>query len=166
MSQSAHVVNKEITTARKQMIGDLQFSQKGEVTTKHSLVSGTILRDPCMDKRLIEFCMSLPVEQFCHNGISRRLVREYLEGIVPDHIIKVDDYGYQSADMIKKVERNWKQVSVEMKEVYLRNKKNPIIDVEKALEDLEELGKDLRQKRHFDFIRLLYTAIVLEKMEK
>ena len=157
---------KEISTARRQMIGDLQFSQKGEVTTKHSLMSGTITRDPCMDKRVIEFCMSLPVEQFCHNGISRRLVREYLEGIVPDHIIKVEDYGYQSADMMKKVEKSWQSISDEMKTIYLRNKGNTIVDVETALEDIEELGRNLRQERYFDFIRLLYTSMVLEKMEK
>lgn len=156
----------EILQARESMVGDMQFSQKGEMTTKHSLISGTITRDPCMDKRVIEFCMSLPVEQFCHRGISRRLVREYLEGIVPDHIIKVEDYGYQSADMMKKVQRNWEKISSEMKDVYFRNKDNAIVDVEKALADIEELGKDLQQSKYFDFIRLTYTAMVLEKMEQ
>lgn len=156
----------EIQKAREMMIGDLQFSQKGEMTTKHSLITGVITRDPCMDKRLIEFCMSLPANQFCCHGISRRLVREYLEGIVPDHIIKVQDYGYQSADMMKKVSKNWDSIYQEMREIYERNCESDMVDTHRALEDLDNLGQELHRKRYFDFIRLVYTAMVLEKTEK
>lgn len=156
----------EIKKARKMMVGDLQFSQKGEMTTKHSLITGVITRDPCMDKRLIEFCMSLPANQFCYHGVSRRLVREYLEEIVPEHIIKVQDYGYQSADMMKKISKNWESIYPEIKEIFLRNRDNALVDANRALKDLEHLGQELKRKRYFDFIRIVYTAMVLEKTEK
>lgn len=165
LNQECSYQKMDIKKAREFMVGDLQFSQKGEMTTKHSLVTGVITRDPCMDKRLIEFCMSLPENQFCYHGVSRRLVREYLEGIVPDHIIKVEDYGYQSADMMKKIAKSWDAIYPQMRDIYERNKDSTIVDTERALKDLENLGQDLQRKRYFDFIRLVYTAMVLEKTE-
>ena len=129
-------------------------------------MTGVLFRDPCMDKRVIEFCMSLPMEQYCYQGMTRRVVRKLLEGIVPDHIIKVDDYGCQSADMLLKIQKNWTIIKDDLKDVFLRNENNEMIDTKAALEDIEVFGKDIIHQEIFDFTRLFYTAMVLETMEE
>ena len=156
----------EINKVRKLMVDNIQLSHKGEIKTKESLMTGVLFRDPCMDKRVIEFCMSLPMEQYCYQGMTRRVVRKLLEGIVPDHIIKVDDYGCQSADMLLKIQKNWAIIKDDLKDVFLRNENNEMIDTKAALEDIEVFGKDIIHQEIFDFTRLFYTAMVLETMEE
>ncbi|MBE9005963.1 lasso peptide isopeptide bond-forming cyclase [Fortiea sp. LEGE XX443] len=43
-------------------------------------------RHPFMDKRLIEFCLSLPPEQKIHQGWSRFIMRRALDGILPQEV--------------------------------------------------------------------------------
>ncbi|MBQ4529221.1 MAG: hypothetical protein IJA36_01225 [Lachnospiraceae bacterium] len=166
MYQRASQKRADVMQRRATIFDENQLSHKGEFKTKESLMTGAVFRDPCLDKRVIEFCASLPMEQYCYHGTSRRLIREYLEGIVPDHIIKIEDFGYQSADMMMKVKKNWAHIYGEMKQLYEKNRSNSIVDVETALKDMEKLGEDITSSKRFDFTRLLYTAMVLEIMEE
>ena len=155
-----------VETNRKLMLDRLQLSHKGEINTKESLMTGVLSRDPCRDKRLNEFCMSLPIEQFCYHGISRRLVREYLEGIVPDHVIKKERYGCQSADMMLQVQKNWKTIYEDMREIFIRNEEHDFVDCDEALKELDRMNQNVMECEDFDFIRLFYTASLLESMEE
>ena len=155
----------DVKSNSKLMIDKLQLSYKGEINTKESLMTGVLSRDPCRDKRLIEFCMSLPVEQYCYRGVSRRLVREYLEGIVPEHVIKGERYGCQSADMLCGVRKKWNKIYSEMKDIFVRNQKHDFVECNDALKELERLNQNILACDSFDFIRLFYTSMLLETME-
>jgi len=54
-------------------------------------------RDPTADRRLAEFCMSLPAEQLMSGGITRRLARLGFADRLPASILK-GPRGYQYAD--------------------------------------------------------------------
>ena len=41
---------------------------------------------PLLDKRIIEFCLSLPTAQFVRNGWRRSLIRRAMEGVLPPNI--------------------------------------------------------------------------------
>jgi asparagine synthase (glutamine-hydrolysing) len=43
-------------------------------------------RHPFMDKRLIEFCVTLPAEQKLYNGYGRMVMRRALEGVLPEKV--------------------------------------------------------------------------------
>lgn len=43
-------------------------------------------RHPFLDLRLVEFCMALPVTQKLHQGWSRNIMRQSLQGILPESI--------------------------------------------------------------------------------
>jgi asparagine synthase (glutamine-hydrolysing) len=43
-------------------------------------------RHPFMDKRLIEFCLAVPAHQKLHRGWSRRILREAMNGILPEAV--------------------------------------------------------------------------------
>lgn len=160
------VKRMDVETNREIMLDRIQCSHKGEIKTKESLMTGVLFRDPCMDKRVIEFCMSLPMEQYCYQGVTRRLVREYFEGIVPEHITKDERYGCQSADMLWKVKKNWDTVYKEMACVFKENEESTIVDVKAAEEDLKKMGENIMEQESFDFIRLFYTAMVLETVNE
>ena len=73
----------------------------GMYQTKDSLYHGILTRDPSRDKRMIELCLKLPYKCFAWNGTERRLVRDYLDDIVPDEIRLVNKKrGRQSGDAV------------------------------------------------------------------
>ena len=54
--------------------------------------------DPTGDKRLFEFCFSIPVEQFIAGGRSRSLVRRAMQGRLPQRTLERRERGHQAAD--------------------------------------------------------------------
>lgn len=59
---------------------------------------GIDLRDPTADRRLVEFCLSVPTEQFLANGQTRALARHAFTDRLPDQILSERRKGYQAAD--------------------------------------------------------------------
>lgn len=43
-------------------------------------------RDPTADRRIVEFCLALPMEQFLRTGMNRFLIRHAMEGMLPDEV--------------------------------------------------------------------------------
>jgi asparagine synthase (glutamine-hydrolysing) len=59
---------------------------------------GIDMRDPTADRRLIEFCLSVPTEQFFHDGAPRALARAALTDRVPPEVLNEKRRGYQAVD--------------------------------------------------------------------
>jgi asparagine synthase (glutamine-hydrolysing) len=59
---------------------------------------GVDLRDPLMDRRLVEFCLSVPVDQLCSDGRTRALARRALADRLPASLLERRTRGYQAAD--------------------------------------------------------------------
>ena len=55
-------------------------------------------RDPMADRRLIEFCLSVPTDQFLRDGIQRSLARRALADRVPQEVLHTKDRGLQAID--------------------------------------------------------------------
>jgi asparagine synthase (glutamine-hydrolysing) len=45
------------------------------------------VRDPSMDKRIVEYCLAVPERIYFQNGQGRLLIRRAMEGIIPDEIL-------------------------------------------------------------------------------
>jgi len=56
------------------------------------------LRDPTADLNLVEFCLSLPEEQYSRGGTSRRLIRTAMADRLPREILDNPLRGLQAAD--------------------------------------------------------------------
>ncbi|MBQ3600665.1 MAG: hypothetical protein II992_05595 [Lachnospiraceae bacterium] len=97
---------------RKNFLLDMtNLAQLAAYDTKFSLIHGVLVRDPTKDKRMIELCLQLPMECFVYDGVERRLVRQYMKGIVPDSILNVvKQRGMQSADYGSRIEKHWDTV--------------------------------------------------------
>jgi asparagine synthase (glutamine-hydrolysing) len=55
-------------------------------------------RDPTADRRLIEFCLSLPVDMLLKDGHRRPLARAALADRLPPQVLDEKSKGYQAAD--------------------------------------------------------------------
>ncbi len=59
---------------------------------------GIDLRDPTADRRLVEFCLSVPTEEFIADGVPRALARRALADRVPASVLNERRRGLQAAD--------------------------------------------------------------------
>ena len=60
-------------------------------------------RDPTGDLRLIEFCLSLPEDQYLRDGQERRLVRRTMKNRLPREILDNPKRGFQAADWFERM---------------------------------------------------------------
>ena len=60
-------------------------------------------RDPTADRRLIEFCLSLPPEALLAGGVRRPALRRALEGRVAGAVLDSRLRGYQTADWYERI---------------------------------------------------------------
>lgn len=139
----------------------LPLRQIGEIVTKHTLMTGVLLRDPTKDKRILEFCASIPMEQFCKKGIDRRLVKEYLSDIIPKHIIRFSKQGKQSADVQFRISKDWERIRKEWLDILERCRSSRYVDVAYARRQLLEMP-DISKYSNYDVTRYIYTLMVLE----
>jgi asparagine synthase (glutamine-hydrolysing) len=59
---------------------------------------GVELRDPTADKRVFEFCASIPMEQYMVEKPGRSLIRRAMRGRLPDSTLDRRSRGLQAAD--------------------------------------------------------------------
>ena len=64
---------------------------------------GIEVRDPTSDKRIVEFCLGLPPEQFMRNGKDKWIFRRAMEGVMPKDVLWNPRRGQQAADIILQV---------------------------------------------------------------
>jgi asparagine synthase (glutamine-hydrolysing) len=62
------------------------------------VVHGTEMRDPTMDRRVVEFAFRIPPEQFRTNGHRRWLQKRMLAGVAPPEVLGPARRGIQAAD--------------------------------------------------------------------
>ena len=82
---------------RKMRIAVLQRVDLGEYqacTNTHGLE----VRDPTVDTRLIQLCLSIPGHQYLRNGEDRWLLRRLMRDVLPPEILHVRGKGLQAAD--------------------------------------------------------------------
>lgn len=99
-------------------------------------------RDPSADRRLIEFALKLPIEEFLKDGTTRRLARRAFAGRLPASVVNNKLRGYQGADWHAKFDarqaRDW------VEEISLSSTAGAVIDLQelrRALDGADEAAK-------------------------
>jgi asparagine synthase (glutamine-hydrolysing) len=78
---------------------------------------GIDLRDPTADRRVVEWCLSAPVEEYLKGGTTRSLARRAFQGIVPNEVLNEHRRGYQDADWQQGFARGLADIRSEMARV-------------------------------------------------
>jgi asparagine synthase (glutamine-hydrolysing) len=71
---------------------------RGEVYKGTLAGWGPDTRSPLADKRLVEFCLSVPTDEYLSNGVSRSLARRALADRLPPVVLNEHKQGFQIAD--------------------------------------------------------------------
>lgn len=83
---------------RQRLLGLRTMDTMADIDRGYEKLFGVQTRDPTGDMRLLEFCLSLPEEQYMREGEARWLVRRAMRGRVPPVILGNRHRGLQAAD--------------------------------------------------------------------
>lgn len=98
------------------------WNTNGTTFTKLSLQYGLLLRDPTNDIRVVNYCKSIPINQFINKGMDRALIRNATQGYLPDQVRLNQQYkGVQGMDWVHRMSSNWTDLIRET-QALLKNK--------------------------------------------
>lgn len=149
---------------RQKMLSPGAFSHLGGITAKQSLAHNLVLRDPTMDKRIIEFCLSVPESQYVQNGIERFLLRRAMAGVLPDKVRMNEEVrGRQSADWTQRMQYCWPEVASEIRNIGAREAEQKYLNVAKICGELTKFNT-LKDNAAKDFnLRMLIRSLVFSR---
>jgi asparagine synthase (glutamine-hydrolysing) len=75
---------------------------------------GIELRDPTADKRVFEYCASIPLEQYMVDKPGRSLIRRAMHGRLPDSTLDRRERGLQAADWYESLTRVRAEIAAEI----------------------------------------------------
>lgn len=94
------------------------------------VVHGTELRDPTMDRRVVELAFRIPSEQFRRNGHRRWLQKRMLAGEAPPEVLDADRRGVQAADARLRIGADLGRVGAEVEELATDPQLSRMLDVD------------------------------------
>ena len=164
---------KTLKQIRKNILDAAILSHIAIMETKDSLRYGIIKRDPTKDKRIMEFCLSIPSGEYVHEGEERYLIRSAMEGYLPEEIrTNWRKRGRQSADWVDRLKPNWNNILKSIKEALNDEDVQRYVDVPKVerlmnkYKNLESLKDNIIQNEvKLILIPLVFYRFLLQYRE-
>lgn len=134
-----------------------QFALLGVHETKSGLAHGMVSRDLTRHIKVLELCLSLPLECFANReGESRILVRNYLsERFPPEMHRERAPKGQQAADWKERLLPIWPRLHEELSQALLGETLRPYVDREKLEALLSRVRETPMVENRYDMIQVL-----------
>ena len=113
------------------------FCDTADWFTKVRAAFGIDMRTPAFDRRLVEFCIGIPDDQYRRRGSERWLIKRAMKGRLPDSVLSNTKRGYQAADWFPRMTREREQIAGEVKRLTGNPEVSSIIDLERISEVLD-----------------------------
>jgi asparagine synthase (glutamine-hydrolysing) len=134
----------------------------GTYSTKLSLKYAIWDRDPTNDLRVINFCLSLPEEQYVQNGQGRSLIRRATKNYLPDNIrLNQQTRGLQGADGIHRMIPDWSDFRSEINKLLNDRNMAEYLDLDVIKKAAENNREPKPQKVFDDDFRILMRSLIL-----
>lgn len=132
------------TQARKQLLKP-GSSSIGTIWAENGAGYGIEVRDPTMDKRLTEFCMAIPDEQYRLDGQDRALIRRATQGLLPDEVRLNTRRGRQAADLGHRLLAELPRVQAMLAQLEGSELAREVLDLPKMNGVLQALQKEVNK---------------------
>ncbi|MEK3991757.1 asparagine synthase-related protein [Robertmurraya sp. FSL R5-0851] len=118
IDKSGWLSSQDIFHNRRRHFEDVfHWNASNTLACKLSLPYSVWKRDPTNDSRVIQFCLSVPEDEYVQNGIDRALIRNATEGYLPDSIrLNQSVRGVQGADWVHRMIPFWDSLIREVQE--------------------------------------------------
>jgi asparagine synthase (glutamine-hydrolysing) len=88
-------------------------------------------RSPACDRRVVEFCIGIPEDQYLHKGRDRWLIRRAMEGRLPHIVLNQKKCGAQAADWYPRLTRSRNHIVEEVKRLAENPEVASILDMQR-----------------------------------
>jgi asparagine synthase (glutamine-hydrolysing) len=95
------------------------------------------VRTPAFDRRLAEFCIGIPQDQYLHKGRDRWLIRRAMKGRLPEVVLHNKKRGVQAADWFVRLTRERHHIAEKVKSLAAHVDVASTIDVTRLTEILD-----------------------------
>ena len=153
---------------REQFEKTYYWSINGTYETKLSLRYALWDRDPTNDLRIIQFCLSVPEEQYVQNGLDRSLIRRATKNFLPDKVrLNQRVRGVQGADGVYRMTPFWNEFIEEVQELSVDPIISEFLNVEVIKKAISKICKEPRPEYAFDLdFRVLMRSLIFYRFIK
>jgi asparagine synthase (glutamine-hydrolysing) len=95
------------------------------------------IRTPAFDRRVVEFCIGIPQDQYLHEGRERWLIRRAMKGRLPDIVLYNKKWGAQAADWYPRLTRERNHIAEEVKRLAANAEVASILDLQRLIAMLD-----------------------------
>lgn len=106
---------------------------------------GLEIRQPTMDKRLIEFCLGIPQDQYTRNGQNKLLIRRAMHNLLPKQVLWSKHRGLQAADIGQRIRFSTDEIEETMKTLEASDLVSEFLNLEKMNDFYLSVQKGLNQ---------------------
>jgi asparagine synthetase B (glutamine-hydrolysing) len=89
------------------------------------------IRTPACDRRVVEFCLGIPGDQYLRKGRDRWLIRRAMEGRLPGIVLNQKKCGAQAADWYPRLTRARNHIAEEVKRLAEKPEVKSILDMQR-----------------------------------
>ena len=89
------------------------------------------IRTPACDRRIVEFCIGIPEDQYLRKGRDRWLMRRAMNGRLPDIVLNQKKCGAQAADWYPRLTRARNHIADEVTRLAENSEVASILDMER-----------------------------------
>ena len=146
--QRARIIKYPGSDARAARLNALGTAVLGaDLSAGYRSLFGVDTRTPLADRRLVEFCLALPEEQYAGGGQTRRLIRRSMADRLPPQILGNQQRGLQAAGWAQQVERDRERLLTEVARFAQDALVSRVIDLKRLRELLEHWPRDVDPTR-------------------
>ncbi|WP_440603801.1 lasso peptide isopeptide bond-forming cyclase [Bacillus sp. GB_SG_008] len=166
------ITGSSISTAyemKQQQFEQLYYwSINGTYGTKLSLRYSLWDRDPTNDLRMIQFCLSVPEEQYVQNGLDRALIRRATKNYLPDRVrLNQRVRGVQGADGVYRMAPAWNKFIEELQQLSTDPIISEFLNVEVIKAAILKIREEPRPEYAFDLdFRILMRSLIVHRFIK
>ena len=99
---------------------------------------GIDIRTPAFDRRVVEFCIGIPEDQYLRKGCDRWLIRRAMKGRLPDAVLYKKKRGVQAADWYPRLTRERDHIAKKVKSLAANADVASIIDLQRLTAILDK----------------------------
>jgi asparagine synthase (glutamine-hydrolysing) len=110
------------------------FQDCGEVADSFAKIRAGFhldIRTPAYDRRIFEFCLGVPEDQYLRNGRDRWLIRRAMDGRLPHAVINQKKCGAQAADWYRRLTRTRNHITEKVKQLADNPEVASILDMQR-----------------------------------
>lgn len=100
---------------------------------------GIDIRDPTADRRLLDFCLTIPEGFFIRDGRRASLFRDAMAGLLPDTMLNRRTRGVQAADWYEKIVANRDGIAAELARLRSSPMASRVLDLDRLCQLVADL---------------------------